>query len=294
MPKSLSVIGAGVVGTAVGCLLRRKGYVVNGVVSRGPGKAEGAVRLIGAGRPGRDPVSGAKGSDWVFITTPDRAIKETCDKIAAGGGFKKGSLAVHLSGALSSEILAKAREAGARALSIHPIQSLASVEQAMDNLPGSYFSMEGDPEAQADGAEIVEALGGRLVVIPSDQKALYHAGAAVASNYLVTVVDYAITIFESLGMGREEALKAVLPLVRGTVNNIEKVGVPGALTGPIARGDTGTVEGHIAVLARKLPDMVRLYCELGKHAVVVGMAKGTLTREEGDRLLDVLNRRIQK
>ncbi len=292
MSKMVSIIGAGVVGTAVGYLLRQKGHTVNGVVSRNLKNAENAVRFIGEGTPGDDPAKGALGSDWVFITTPDRSIKETCEKVASGGGFKDGAIAVHLSGALSSEILASAREHGARALSIHPIQSLASVEQAVRNLPGSYFSMEGDPAAMADGREIVEALGGMLVVIPSEQKALYHAGAAVASNYLVTVVDYAITIFESLGMDRDEALKAVLPLVRGTVNNIERVGVPDALTGPIARGDLDTVEGHINVLAKKLPNMVRLYCELGKHAVVVGMAKGTISRDEGGRLLELLNRKI--
>ena len=294
MPKSVSIIGAGVVGTAVGYLLRQKGYTVDAVVSRDRAKAVKAVRFIGEGKAGDDPVEAAKGSDWVFITTPDRAIKETCEKIAAGGGFENGALAIHLSGALSSGELSSARKNGARVLSIHPIQSLASVEQAVKNLPGSYFSMEGDPDAMSDGRDIVAALGGMLVVIPSEQKALYHAGAAVASNYLVTVVDYAITIFESLGMEREEALKAVLPLVRGTVNNIERVGVPGALTGPIARGDVDTIEGHISVLTTKLPKMVRLYCELGKHAVVVGVAKGTISREEGDRLLDVLNRRIMK
>lgn len=292
MTKTISIIGAGVVGSAVGHLLRLQGYTIKGVVARSLEKAERSARFIGGGEPGTDPVAAARGADWVFITTPDRAIKDTCETISAGGGFGDGALAIHLSGALSSRVLASAGRRGARVVSLHPMQSLASVEQAVKDLPGSYFSMEGDPEAMADGRAIVEALGGILVVIPSDQKALYHAGAAVASNYLVTVVDFAVKIFESLGLRREEAIKAIFPLIRGTVNNIERVGVPDALTGPIARGDVQTVEEHIAVLTKTMPGMVRLYTELGKHAVSVGLAKGTLERADGDKLMELLNRKI--
>ncbi len=80
---------------------------------------------------------------------------------------------------------------------------------------------------------------------------MYHAGAAVASNYLVAVLDFAVMIYEALGMRRDEAVKAIIPLVRGTVNNVERVGVPDALTGPIARGDVETVEGHMEALEEK-------------------------------------------
>jgi predicted short-subunit dehydrogenase-like oxidoreductase (DUF2520 family) len=288
----VSIIGAGVVGTAVGHLLRRKGHEIRAVVAKSRDNAERAVSFIGGGEPGTDPVAGAKGADWVFIATPDRAIKETCERIASGGGFGKGALVAHFSGVLSSDVLASARGCGARAASIHPLQSLATAEQAVKNLDGSYFSLEGDKGAMEEGREIVEALDGKLVVIPTGKKALYHAGAAVASNYLATVVDFSLMIYESLGMDREEATRAVMPLIRGTVDNIERVGLPDALTGPIARGDIETVERHIAALAVTMPDMVRLYCELGKHTVRVGMAKGTLGPEEGFRMLELLCRKI--
>jgi len=292
MSKTVSIIGAGVVGTAVGRLLRLKGYSIKGVAATRLDRAEKAVRFIGGGEPGVDLVDAARGADWVFITTPDRAIKVCCEGIAEGGGFKDGAFVAHLSGALGSETLATARECGARVASMHPIQSLASVEQAVKNLPGSYFSLEGDPDAMADGREAVDALGGVLVMIPSGQKALYHAGAAVASNYLATVVDFALMTFESLGMDRKEALTAVMPLMLGTLNNIEKVGLPAALTGPIARGDVETVEGHLDALRASMPKMVRLYCELGKHTVRIGMAKGTLGPNEGYKMLEILSRRI--
>ncbi len=289
MAKVISIIGAGVVGQAVGRMLRERGYEIRGVVSRSIERAEKAAVFIGAGEPGVDPAKGASGADWVFITTPDKAIRETCERIARGKGFGKGSLAIHMSGALGSNVLEPAREAGAQALSIHPIQSLASSEQAVKNLPGSYFSIEGDAGAIPDGKEIVEALGGLLVMIPGEKKALYHAGAAVASNYLVAVLDFAVMIYEALGMKREEAVKAVMPLIRGTVNNVERVGVPDALTGPIARGDVETVSGHIEALTKYLPEMLPLYKALGRHTVSVGLRKGSLKEEDADMLLKILD-----
>ncbi|HLB25604.1 MAG TPA: DUF2520 domain-containing protein, partial [Nitrospirota bacterium] len=286
--KTFSIIGAGVVGTAVGSLLVSRGYVIKAVVSRDMEKARKAAALIGGGEPGTDVVRGAAGAGIVFITTPDKAIRKTCERIAEGGGFARGALAVHMSGALSSEELGKAREAGALAISLHPLQSLASVEQAMKNLPGSYFSIEGDAAALDAGRDIVEALGGLLVVIPKGEKALYHAGAAVASNYLVAVVDFAAEIFASLGMEKGEALRAIMPLVKGTVNNLDRVGLPDALTGPIARGDVGTVEGHVRALEKKMPGLLPLYRELGIRTVKVGAEKGTLGAAEAGRLMELL------
>ncbi|MBI5190137.1 MAG: DUF2520 domain-containing protein [Nitrospirae bacterium] len=292
MSKTVSIIGAGVVGSAIGRLFRERGYDIKGVVCRSLEHAEKSIKFIGSGEPGVDAANAAKDADWVFITTPDRAIEKVCNEVSAGGGFSRGQLVVHMSGALNADVLDSARKAGARAVSIHPLQSLATASQAVSNLPGSYFSVEGDPDAMAEGKEVVEALCGLMLVVPSDQKALYHAGAAVASNYLVTVVDFAVEIYEMLGLDRKEAINAVMPLVRGTVNNIEKVGVPDALTGPIARGDVATVEGHLEVLKKKMPGMVRLYCELGKHAIKVGLAKGTLSQEDGARLFELLSRRV--
>ena len=89
MSKTISIIGAGVVGTSIGYLLRQRGYTIKGVVARSIGSAEKAVRFIGEGEPGTDPVAAAKGADWVFITTPDRAIKDTCEAVSAGGRVRK-------------------------------------------------------------------------------------------------------------------------------------------------------------------------------------------------------------
>lgn len=286
--KSVSIIGAGVAGSAVGRLLREKGYEIKSVVSRSIGNAERAAGFIGAGTPGTDAVSAAKSAGLVFITTPDKSIKEVCDGIAAGGGFGPAQLVIHMSGALGVDALASAKGAGASVASLHPIQSLAAPEQAVKNMPDSYFGVECADGDMEECRRIVADLGGRPLALPEGEKALYHAGCAIASNYLVTVVDFAVAVFTSLGMSREEAADALLPLIRGSVENIAKVGVPDALTGPIARGDVATVEGHLDALSLKMPEYAGLYKALGEHAVKVGRAKGTLKSEDAEKILRLL------
>ncbi len=146
-PKTVAIIGAGRVGSSVGCLLRKAGYTVTAVAARSMASAEKAADFIGSGEPTTDVVKAASKADIVFITTPDGAIKNVCDKIAAEGGLKAGSLVVHMFGAQSLDILAGARSSGSYRAVIHPLQSVPSPAQGIKNLPGSYFRIEADPEA---------------------------------------------------------------------------------------------------------------------------------------------------
>jgi len=287
--RTVSIIGAGKVGTAIGRLLAARGYDIRGVVATSMESASDSATRIGAGEPGTDAVAASKAAEWVFITTPDSKVGGVCDEVASGGGFKHGPLVAHFSGALGSGELKSAKEQGARVLSVHPLQSFASVDQAVKNLPGSYFSVEGDAEAAEEGSELVSALGGRKIVIPTEHKALYHAGAAVASNFLVAVIDFAAAIYGKLGMTRTEAVEAVMPLITGTVSNIGRVGVPDALTGPISRGDVDTVRSHVEALRTEMPEGLGLYRELGRYTVDVGLRKGSLKKEAAQEILGLLD-----
>ncbi len=291
--KTVAIIGAGRVGSAVGFLLKRAGYTVIAVAARSLASAEKASAFIGAGEPATDAVKAASNADIVFITTPDGAIKNVCDRIASGGGFKTGSLVVHMSGAHSLDLLGAARTAGALRAVLHPLQSLASREQGIITLPGSYFRIETDPEAQVLAREIVTALGGIELVMPKwspdkDSAALYHAGAVAVSNYFVALVDYGLKFYQALGAEKQEALKAVLPLIRGTLHNIETLGIPYALTGPIARGDVETVRGHIEAMKIKTPELLGLYKELARHTIQLSREKRGITAETAEELLKLV------
>jgi len=289
-PKKVTIIGAGVVGTALGYLLKKKGYRIVGIGSRTVRSARNARKVIGEGRASADLAGIAKIADIVFLTTSDRAIGKTCSRIASEGGFHQGSIVFHTCGAFSSGILSPAKKRGAAVASLHPLQSLANFREAIKNIPGSFFSLEGDAAAVAAGRKIVEALRGKEIPLDSAKKSLYHAGAVAASNFLVATIGFSLELFEAAGIGREESLHALEPLIQGTIKNIQALGIPQALTGPIARGDAGVVRDHLKALLKEKPELLRLYAEIGKYTVKLGVEKGTLKDSAAKKIVSLLDR----
>lgn len=290
--KTVVIIGAGRVGSSMGFLLKQAGYAVACVAARVMTSAEMAASFIGAGEPTTDVVMAASKAPIVLITTPDRVIKEVCEKIA--NAVKPKAVVVHTSGAHSLDLLDTVAERGAYRAVIHPLQSMASKEQGIKNLPGSYFRIEADPEALSTVRDIVKALGGIELVMPKwspdkESAALYHAGAVAVSNYFVALVDYGLKFYQALGAEKNEALKAVLPLIRGTLHNIETLGIPDALTGPIMRGDVQTVRDHLHAMQMRTPELIPLYREMARQTVSVARDRGSITPETAEELLNLVN-----
>ncbi len=290
--KRVAIIGAGRVGGALGRLLAEAGYEVTALVARSRESAERASAFVGAGRALTDPAEAATTADIVIIATPDGAIRPVCEEIADRGGLRGKPTVVHVSGAHSLDLLDAAKAAGAPRAVLHPLQSVPGMEQGLANLRGSFFRIEADPESLEVARELVTAIGGmelelRRWTSDDTSAALYHAGAVAVSNYLVALVDYGLRLYEALGAGREEALEAVLPLIRGTLANIEKLGPTRALTGPIARGDVETVRRHVAALRERAPELLALYRELARHTTVIAR-EGGLAEETADELLRTL------
>jgi predicted short-subunit dehydrogenase-like oxidoreductase (DUF2520 family) len=221
----------------------------------------------------------------VFITTPDREIARIALSLASHGGFRPGQVVIHTSGVCGAGELHGVREAGAFAVSMHPIQAVADLKPALKNLPGSYFALEGDVEALPVATAIVSDLGGRFFFIQAKDKPLYHAAACIISNYLVGLAYFSTGLYQSFGLSRKEAFQALLPLVQGTLNNIKQNGPTLALTGPIDRGDEKTIISHLNALTQKVTqEEVALYCTLGSYIVSVARKKGSLDAEQAARL----------
>jgi predicted short-subunit dehydrogenase-like oxidoreductase (DUF2520 family) len=291
--KTVAILGAGRVGSSVGFLLKRAGFSVAGIAGRTEESAARAAAFIGEGEPTSDIVRASAKADLIFITTPDRLIQPVCDRIAAAGSVKAGSIVIHMSGAHSLGLLDSAAKAGALRAVLHPLQSLASREQGIKTLPGSYFRAEADPAAAEIARQIIKALGGTELVMPKwssdkDSAALYHAGAVAVSNYFVALIDYGLRFYQTLGADKQEALKAVLPLIKGTLYNIETLGIPGALTGPIMRGDTETVRDHLAAMEKKAPELISLYMSLARQTIGVARDKCSIDPQKAEELLKLL------
>jgi predicted short-subunit dehydrogenase-like oxidoreductase (DUF2520 family) len=283
--KKIGIIGAGVVGTALGVVLNTKGYEITGVYDINSESTKQLVEKIGCTAFSL-PQEVSRSADILFVTPCDTAIENVVDTLADSGAFHQGQAVVHMSGAQSSEILDRAKDFGAHVLSVHPLQSFANPEQAIKNLPGSVFSIEGDKAAYDVAVCIVETLGGEYFFIDRKAKPLYHAGACVVSNYLVTLIDFGIKLLESTGIPKSMANRALLPLINGTIRNIENIGIPKALTGPIARGDLSTVVKHLDCLEEMAPELIKFYSYLGFYTARIAVDKGSID----DKLMDEFQR----
>lgn len=283
MPK-LGFIGAGPVGTTFAVNLSQLGYKITGifdVVREAAQRFANDVSGCQIYEKAQDLVDSA---DMVFITTPDDIIPKVADEIK----WRTGQSAVHCSGASTVHSLETAREQGAMVGSIHPCQTFAGREQAIANLPGSTFAIEAEEPLKTALTEIARALKGDWVYLTSEDKALYHAAACIACNYFYTLVKIATDLWHNFGKSTEEATKAYLPLLQGSVNNIANMGFPDCLTGPIARGDVKTIQQHLVALEKYAPDILPLYKQLGLQTIPIGIAKGTLSEDKAEELRSLL------
>jgi predicted short-subunit dehydrogenase-like oxidoreductase (DUF2520 family) len=281
---AVAVIGCGTVGSAIGKLLGNAGYRISGVATSNLETARKAAEMTGSESYSDSPSEIASSGEIVFITTPDDFIESVCVEMTEQGGFQHDSVVIHCSGALSSEILAPARACGAKVASLHPLQSFASVDQAVSLMSGSFCTIEGDKEILPVVRRVVEDMGGIVLEITAEKKTLYHSAAVAASNYLVTLVHLALELDQVAGLDNDTSFKALLPLIRGTLDNIGKKGIPDALTGPIARGDVATVSAHLTAMEKDTPRLLPLYRCLGLYTIDLARTKGTISQDVADEL----------
>lgn len=286
----IAIIGPGVVGTTLGILAARAGYRVIGVAGRDEAKARAAAKAIGpAVRAGKAEEVAASGG-LVLLTVPDDAIEPLCAELAEAGAFVRGAVVAHCSGAISSEALAPARGRCAAAIgSMHPLQTFPGVQAALAGFGGTYCFCEGDDAAVAALEALAEAVGGKPVRISPAGKTLYHAAAVMACNYLAALVDASLAAAERAGIARDDALAALAPLARATLENVIAMGPAEALTGPIARGDEQLIARQLRDVAAAGADLAGIYRALGAWAVQLALRKGTIDKQQASRLRNVLS-----
>jgi predicted short-subunit dehydrogenase-like oxidoreductase (DUF2520 family) len=277
-------IGAGTVGTALAILLSRKGYEVAGVYSLSRSSAKRLAREVTGCRVLNSSQEVADAADLIFITTPDNAIAGVVSQVK----WPAGRSVVHCSGADSTDILEPARKSGAMVGCFHPLQTLAGVRQAIDNIPGSTFAIEAGEPLLDTLKDMAAALDGHYIELKASDKVAYHTAAVFASNYMVTLVKMATDLWQTFSIPSDQATRALLPLIRGTLNNIENIGIPQCLTGPIARGDIGTVNKHLKVLREEAPALLFPYKELGLQTIPIALAKGKIDKKQASELEIVL------
>ncbi len=280
----LGFIGAGPVGTTFAVRLSEQGYRVAAVADISAASAQRLAERVPGCRVCAENQAVLEAADILFITTADDVIATVC----SGMEWRTGRTAVHCSGASTVQSLEAARQQGALVGSIHPCQSFSGIEQAIANLPGSTFGIEAEEPVRTTLTGMARALKGDIVYLSSEDKILYHAAAAIACNYVTTLVKLATGLWQNFGKSSADGIKAYMPLLRGTLNNMETVGFPDCLTGPIARGDVATIGRHLGALEKSAPDLLSLYKELGRFTVPIGQKKGTLSSAKADEIMQLL------
>jgi len=276
----IGFIGTGKVGTAFGVRLAEAGFPVVGAMDILPEESTRFANSIDGCKVYATAQELADAMDFVFVTTPDDVIGQVAKEVS----WHKGQTVIHCSGANSTSVLSPARQAGCDVGCMHPCNSFASIQQSLENLPGSTFTLEAEEPVLSKLQKFVESLNGRWMKLREEDKALYHASVCIACNFFYTLVEIASDLWKHFDISQDDAVHAMMPILKGTMNNIENVGFPACLTGPIARGDVGTIAKHLAALEERQPDLVALYKALGLKTIPIGIAKGTLSQQKADEL----------
>lgn len=291
MPKfdrsnRIGFIGAGGVGGALSVALSKKGYPIAAAASRTFASAERLAARVKGCKACKTTQEVADRADVVIITTFDGAI----GPVASGIRWRPGQGVIHCSGVTGLDVFADAVKQGAVPGALHPLQAFASVDEAVKALPGSTFGIEADGEMREYLKAMTLDLGGRPIFLKAEDRPLYHASVVTLGGLFLAMSGVAADIWKNFGVERNDALKAILPIVRGCVDTLEANGLPGGLAGPYARGDVGTVKKHLDSLKARAPQALPMYA----HIALAGMG---LAREKGranPKDLDEIERLLKK
>lgn len=267
----VAVIGPGRVGTTLALALPAPAYRVVAVAGRGrPALETFAARLPGALVD--SPEAAARRADLVLVCVPDDALAGVVRAVARADGVRQGSRWVHVSGGAGTEVLRPARLAGAAVAACHPAHTFPEPDAALTGLPGTAWAVTAAPPDLPWARRLVTDLGGRPVAVDERARALYHAGLALGSNATAAVVTLARELLLGAGIAQPEAFLS--PLAEASVRGAAARGAA-ALTGPVRRGDAGTVARHLVELAQVMPEALEPYLALSRlalrHARLAGL-----------------------
>lgn len=274
----IGFVGAGNVGIAMGKYLITQGLDVTGYYSRSKESSEKAAFLTKS-KDYTGIMELVKDSEMIAITTSDDAIQQVSENLLKLGLNWHNKIIFHMSGVHASSLFEPLRGLGATIFSIHPMLSINDPNKAERELKTSYFTIEGKGERFQEIKETIAKWGNPLIEIDTKDKVLYHTAASIVSNYLVTLLDIGLQMLKEIGFDEKTALGLIQPLITKTMNNVIQDGTEKALTGPIARGDIGTVHKHIDTLKKSNQEWLDIYKSLGKETIDLAYRAGKLNVE---------------
>jgi predicted short-subunit dehydrogenase-like oxidoreductase (DUF2520 family) len=281
LPARTGVIGAGRVGVTLATALRRAGYQISGAATLSPGNRARVRRLL-PGTPILPPDEVATASDLLILAVPDDALAGLVKGLTAAKAIHSGQIVVHTSGAHGLAVLRPAADIGAHPLALHPAMTFTGSARDLARLGNTTFGVTAPPHLKQTATRLVSDLDGVPEWIDEDARTRYHAGLGHGANHLVTLVNDAMDTLRAAGVS--DPAKALRPLLRAALDNTLELG-DAALTGPVSRGDAGTVAGHLAVLDATVRPV---YLALARRTADRAIAAGRLRPADAADLLETL------
>jgi len=290
----IAVIGAGKLGSALARALSEHGFKVIAIYDRNANRAikcaeqcRHLTRFIPLHEFPTD-------LSLLFICVPDDELKNAAQEAAEKLTITRQTVAAHCSGVKSAEILLPLKKMTHHLASCHPAQTFPGLTDDWQRLSNISFGLEGEAGALERLQQLVQNLHSQFVIIPSEKKPLYHLGCALASNYLAAITDAALEVTQRAGIESAQALPVLEPLLRTTLDNLIANGPARAATGPIIRGDAGTVQEHITALYKNIPELLPLYSLLGMRLTHIALDRPDSNREKLAIIKELLLKEIRK
>ncbi|NYJ06078.1 Rossmann-like and DUF2520 domain-containing protein [Petropleomorpha daqingensis] len=280
----VGVIGAGRVGAVLGAALAAAGHDVVAAAGLSSASAERAARLL-PGTPLLHADEVVAASDLVVLAVPDDTLPGLVAGLAETGAWRRGQLTFHTSGAHGLAVLAPAQLEGVLPLALHPAMTFTGAPEDVDRLVGAPFGVTSRPEHRAVAETLVLEMGGEPFYVAEEDRGLYHAALVTGANHLVTLVAEAADLLRTAGV--EDPARVLTPLLTAALDNGLRRGDRG-LTGPVSRGDVGTVANHLETLNDRAPASVAAYVAMAQRTTERALGSGRLKRHEAAPLLDLL------
>jgi predicted short-subunit dehydrogenase-like oxidoreductase (DUF2520 family) len=287
-PATLRIgfIGAGRLGTALAWSFAQRGLRVVAVASMIPADAQRLAASIVGCAVRSDGQQVVDECDLVFVTTPDGAIADTTVQLR----WRPGVAAVHCSGVTDVSALDHAARAGALTGGFHPMQTFGDPAAAVRSLPGCTITIEAPEPLNGVLVAIAERLECRVNRLPPGMRGRYHAAAGYTSQFINALFAEAAKIWQSWGATQDDAVRALLPLAKGTLASIESAGVAEGMPGPVSRGDVGSIEKHVAALTPLGPEVMEFYRVVCDRTIPLGQQRGAIDAAAATRLREILGR----
>ncbi|MEO8461638.1 MAG: DUF2520 domain-containing protein [Chloroflexota bacterium] len=283
-PPSIGIVGGGAVGPALGAALQRAGWPVVAIASRDPVRRAHFQAAVPGARAFAEATALLDEVDLIILAVPDDELAH----VAATLRMYSGQAMIHTSGAVGAEVLEPAMAAGTQIGSFHPLVAFADTERAVAAFNGATIAVEGDDQLVALLADMARALGATAVRLAPGTKAAYHAAAVLAAGGFVALLDGIAELGAVAGLDEAGSLAVYGGLAEQTLGNARALGLARALTGPIVRGDVGTLAGHLAALRVHAPSTLRLYVAAAEREIAIAERRGILAPDKARLMREML------